>query len=181
MECDRRPFVKLVSVLRNILVRKVVRISVGAAAIAVSGLLLAASPASASGPALVCESHGAYCIGAPTLNLYDPVKEGSGRTINVQNVSGNSYLLEFNSSKCVAGANNGTDVVIHPCSGGSGVVWIAQLGPDGVSCIFKNQLFGTYLSGHDNGSQFQLKGNGANGWYQQFATSARVISVCGAE
>jgi len=35
------------------------------------------------------------------------------------------YLLQFadDATKCIAAANNGFDVVIKPCNGGSGVVW----------------------------------------------------------
>jgi hypothetical protein len=184
MECDRRPLVKRVSVLHNILVRKV--IAVGATAIAVSGLLLAASPAAyASGPALMCETNGNYCVGDPnrSLPLYDPVKEVlAGRILYVSSLGGTSYLLRFDDdhSKCVAASDSGTSVVIHRCSGGNGVVWKAALGRDGVSCIFQSQEFsGKYLSGANNGTQFKLKAKYAAGWYQQFVFSSQVISICG--
>ena len=174
---------KRVSIIHNILARKV--ISVGATVIAVSGLLLAAAPpASASGAALICETNGSYCVGDPnrSLPLYDPVKEMlAGRIIDVNSQGGVSYKLAFDDdpSKCVAAANSGLTVVIHPCSG-AGVIWKAALGKDGFSCIFQNQEFsGKYLSGADKGTQFQLKAKGAAGWYQQFILSSAVISICG--
>lgn len=175
---------KRVSVLHNILVRKI--ISVGATAIAVSGLVLAASPpAYASGPALICETNGNYCIGDTnrSLPLYDPVKEVlAGRIIDIRSQGGISYKLAFqdDESKCVAGSDSGLYVVIHRCNGGNGVIWKAYLGNNGVSCIFQSQEFSSkYLSGANNGTQFQLKAKGANGWYQQFDFSSHVISVCG--
>jgi hypothetical protein len=184
MKCDRRPLLKRVSVLHKILARKV--ISVGATAIAVSGLLLAASPpACATGPALMCETNGNYCVGDPhhDLPLYDPVKEMlAGRILYIQSLGGTSYLLEFHDdhSKCVAASDSGTSVVVHRCNGGAGVVWRAALGRDGVSCIFQSQEFdGKYLSGANNETQFKLKTKYAPGWYQQFFFSSRVISICG--
>lgn len=175
---------KRVSVLHNILVRKV--IAVGATAIAVSGLLLAVSPpAYATGPALMCETNGNYCVGDPhhDLPLYDPVKEMlAGRILYIDSLGGSSYLLRFDDdhSKCVAASNSGTSVVIHRCNGGAGVVWKAALGRDGVSCIFQSQEFsGKYLSGANNETQFKLKAKYAAGWYQQFIFSSQVISFCG--
>jgi hypothetical protein len=178
--------VKLVSVLHNIMARKFIRVPAGATAIAVSGLLLAAPPAASAATAvIICESYGSYCIGDgnPSVPLYSQVKEFiSGRTFIVKNLSG-SYELVFSAdtSKCVAASDSGTATVVHPCSGGSGVVWKAQLGPDKKSCIFDNQEFsGKCISGSNNGNQFQLKSKGAAGWFQQFVLSSHVISICGA-
>ena len=175
---------KRVSVLHNALVRKV--ISIVATAIALSGLLLiASSPANASGPALICETNGNYCIGDPhsSLPLYDPVKEMlAGQIIDIKSQGGISYKLAFDQapSRCVAASNNGTSAVIHACSGGLGIIWKAHLGKDGRSCIFQNQRFsGKYLSGAGNGTQFKLKAKGAKGWLQQFIFSSHVISPCG--
>jgi hypothetical protein len=177
--------VKRVSVLHGILVRKVIRILVAVTVIAVPGLLFTASPASASGVALICESYSShgYCIGAPNLGLYDPVVETiNGRFIDVQSQGGNKYLLAFQAapSLCIAAANNDYLAVIHPCNGGAGVVWTAHVGPDGMSCTFENQEFSDkYLAGHNDGSQYHVKHLGASGWDYQFATDNPVISICG--
>jgi hypothetical protein len=162
--------------------------SVSAVLIAISGLFLAASPASADGTTTICESHGAWCVGAPTLGANDPVQETtSGRTIDVVNDGGSSYLLKINADKslCVASNNPGTHVVLHPCSGGFGVVWIASVGPDGISCEFENQAdhpanFNEFLSGNNNGSQFDLDTQPpAAGVRQQFRLDIGVIGICG--
>ena len=170
------------SAFHNFLARKIIRVSV-AMAIAVPTLLLTASPASATGSTFICEAFGHYCVGAPSLALFDPVVETTGgRDIFVLSLGGTSYLLEFNAdrSKCVAGANNGVDVTIHPCDGGVGIVWKTHLGNDGASCLFESQKFsGLYLSGANNGTQFKIKSKGLTGWLQQFDTSSSVISGCG--
>jgi len=151
--------------------------------VAVSGLLLAASPpAGAISSVTICESNGAYCVGAPSLNLYAQVVETfSGRQIATVGLGNNNYEFAFQAdpTKCVAGSNSGNTVVIHPCNGGIAIVWKVQVGPDGVSCIFENQHFsGKYLSGDDKGDQFQLKSKGANGWFQQFHASSFVFNIC---
>jgi hypothetical protein len=175
--------VKRVSALHNILAQKVFRVSAGAMVMAVSGLLLAASsPASAIDSVTICESYGAYCVGAPSLGLYDQVVETfSGRQIATIGLGNNNWEFAFRAdpTKCVAASNSGDVAVIHPCNGGSGIVWKAQVGPDGVSCIFENQHFsGKYLSGDDKGDQFHLKSKGASGWFQQFHPSSFVIPNC---
>ena len=175
---------KRVSVLPQSLVGKL--ISVGATAIAVSGLLLVgASPASASGAALICETNGNYCVGDPhrSLPLYDPVKEMlAGRVIDIRSQGGISYKLRFEDdlSKCVAASDSGLYVVIHACNGGNGVIWKTYLGRDGVSCIFQSQEFPSkYLSGANGERQFELKTKYLSGWYQQFLFSSQVIQPCG--
>jgi hypothetical protein len=164
---------------RNGLARNIIRLSVGLATM-LSGLYLAVPTASAAVVTVnICESYGAFCIGAPTINLFDPVVETpTGRRIDVLHLSGASYELEFHAdqSKCVAASNSGLLGVVHPCNGGSGVVWIVELGGDGHSCVFDSQEFpANDLSGEDNGKQFRVISQGAMGFYQQFSTNGRAF------
>jgi hypothetical protein len=168
--------VKRASALRNILVRKSIRMfPAGAAALAVSGLLLATSPpASAQVSFHWCETNGSYCIGAPSLALYDPVVETTTGRLLYTPSSGttNNFKLQFaaDQTKCVAASNSGDHVVIHPCNG-SGVVWIPTdiNGNNGSELLESNEFPGKYLSGDNMGHQFQLKSHGASGWFQRFS------------
>jgi hypothetical protein len=164
--------VKQVSALRNILAAKPIRVFL-VAAMVVPGSLLAASPAASARVGLhLCETFGHnYCVGAPTINLYDPVIETTGgRLLNFIPSSGGGEKIAFSAdiTKCVAAANNGHDVVVHPCDG-SGTVWIEHQCP--ATTCFENNKFATlYLSGRDSlGSQYQIKIRGAAGWDQQFS------------
>lgn len=169
--------VKPVSALRNALVRKSLRVfSIGAVAITVLGLVLVAAPPAGAvtyGPFYLRETYSSYRLDAPSLNLYDPVKEtlGNGREIYLGGTgTADHYKISFmrDTTKCVAAANNGSDVEVKSCSG-DGTVWIAFQGADGCSGNFESQEFsGMYLSGHDNGSQYQIRRYQAAGWYQQF-------------
>jgi hypothetical protein len=161
--------VKRLIALRNILVRKPIRVFL-VATMAVPGLFLAASPpASASAGSHLCESFGSYCIGAPSLGLNDPVVEtASGRLIDISPVgTGNQRELAFDAdpSKCVAAASNGYLAVIHPCNGGSGVVWIEAPGPSGSLTYESREFPGKYLAGDNHGDQFGVKLIAPNGWY----------------
>jgi hypothetical protein len=123
------------------------------------------------GPYYLKETYASYRIGAPSLNLYDPVVETlGGRQLLLDNTTGFNYKFRFkaDTSKCVAANNAGDLSVIHPCDG-SGVVWTAITGNDGCSAVFESQDFSNkYLAGPGNGSQFAVKGLGANGWLYQF-------------
>jgi len=162
---------------------KRIGISVISAIIATTGLFLANAPAYADGNTPICEAHGAWCIGAPSTSQNDPVVEtAKGRTIDVKNVSGNTYIfvLIANTKLCVAADSAGTRTVLLPCSGSVGVNWVASKGPDNESCLFKNAHYGGYLSGNNNGTQFGVRGlNAAPGLRQQFLTGQGVIGVCG--
>ena len=140
------------------------------AAITVPGLLVAVSPAaSARVGGHLCETFGSFCVGAPTVGLDDPVVEtADGRLLNIFPAgSGEELQLVDNTSLCVAAANNGSDVVMHPCNGGLGTIWHEQQGP--ATTLFENNEFsGKYLSGANNGTQFRIKNRGASGWEQQF-------------
>ncbi len=162
-----------VSALGNILGWKPGRVFL-VAAMAVPGLFLAASPAAASARVglHLCESFGSYCVGAPTVHLDDPVVETGGRLFNFI-PAGSGVEIQFvdNTSLCVAAANNGHDVVQHPCNGGHGIIWHEQQGP--ATTLFENNEFsGKYLSGAGNGTQFQIKDLGASGWLQQFTAGS---------
>ena len=162
---------KLARSLRKTLARRIIHLSAGAA-VAVSALYLGAPNAGAATPVHIRESHGVFAIGAPTINLFDPVVEtNTGRLIDVMHVSGASYELAFNAdtSKCVAASNSGLLGVIHPCNGGAGVVWIAARGPDGHSCTFESQEFpGRFFAGHDDGTQFHVDPMPTTGDFFQF-------------
>lgn len=139
---------------------------------AAQALLFAASPPASASPLFtghIRETFGSYSVGAPSIALYDPVMETtSGRVIDIV-AAGNYRKLEFDAdtTKCVAAANNGADVVVHPCDG-SGVDW-AIIGLDSSHYAFQNREFNNkYLAGANNGTQFQLKTWGQNGWYYNF-------------
>jgi hypothetical protein len=151
--------------------RKITRTAlVLVAMLTVPAVLFAAPlPASAQGDHLV-ETFGNYFVGAPSLALYAPVVEtSSGRSINIHSNGDGGYEIVFNydTSKCVAGANNGADVVIHPCNGGSGIIWFLSTDGNG-NLFFQNKKFSTYLAGANNGGQFQLKPKPLSGWYEKF-------------
>src|SRR4051812_136343 len=124
------------------------------------------TPAAVTGR--VCETFGAFCVGAPTIAFEDPVVETTGgRILQIVPVAG-GVNLAFNAdtTRCVAVKNNSSLVEVRACSQAS-ATWIPQRGPDGQSCLFQN-LLGGFLSGADSGGQFNVKARGANGWFQQF-------------
>ncbi len=157
------------------MIRKAVRAAtVLFAALAVPTTVLAAPPPASAAPTndRLLESYGSYYVGAPDLSLYQPVMEtSSGRYLHlIDSMPDPQVDLKIvfnadNSTKCVAGANNGTDVVIHPCDGNY-VVW--RLSSDAGGYFFQNLHFGTYLAGANNGTQFQLKPKPSPGWYERF-------------
>lgn len=159
-------------IFRDILIRKLVGVPVAAVAVAVSGLMLAASPASAASNVHLTEVFGAYRVGAPNIGLDDPVTETiDGRDLNIFS-SGSGVEIQFraDTSLCVAAANDGIRVVQHPCNGGLGTIWHEQNGtncPQG-TCFESNEFSGFYLSGANNGSNFEIHLRGAPGWEQQF-------------
>jgi hypothetical protein len=169
--------VKPLSALRNVLVRKSLRVfSIGAMAIAVSGLVLAAAPSAGAttyGPFYLQETYSSYRVGAPNVSAYDPVQETLGGREIYLGTTGTAYHYKIpflrDTSLCVAAANNEDTVDLKPCSGANGVVWIAITGQDGCSAVLESQEFsGKYLSGTANGSQFHIRSYQAKGWYQQF-------------
>jgi hypothetical protein len=150
--------------------RKIIRTAlVLAAALTVTAVMFAAPlPANAANNHLK-ETNGAYRVGAPSLTNYDPVVETvDGRNLNIIIQSGDDVKIKFSTdtSKCVAGANNGTDVVIHPCDG-TGIVW-TMIGDGFGHLFFFNKKFSLYLAGANNGTQFKLRGNPSPGWYERF-------------
>lgn len=139
----------------------------------------APAPALASGGGTKCESSGdPWCIGSADLQLDTAVAERMpGRNI-IEQPLGTTYdglhtfLLEFSAdaSKCVAAANwPSLNVKIHPCSGGSGVVWaqdesingevewinrLASQNNGAVPGMDETEIL--YLAGHNNGTNFVL-------------------------
>lgn len=129
-------------------------------------------------PGPLCERHGAFCVGAPTIAFGDPVVETlSGRTLAIS-TSGAFVLLALSAdpTRCVAVKNGSTStdglVEIRACNNPAGnILWIPQRGSDsdGQSCIFQSQV-GLFLSGHNNGTQFHVRRKGdPDHWFQQFA------------
>jgi hypothetical protein len=154
--------------------RKIIRTALVLAAM-LSALFIAPLPASAANNHLK-ETSGSYDVGAPSLAPDAAVVEtSSGRDVNLITVptGADDVYIKFSTdtSKCVAGANNGVDVVIHPCNGGSGIIWTLQDAPGAHClsvCLFKNKHFGTYLAGDNGGHQFQLKPHPSPGWFESF-------------
>ncbi|HEY2577507.1 MAG TPA: hypothetical protein VGI74_14465 [Streptosporangiaceae bacterium] len=143
-------------------------------AMAVPGALLALSaPASAAGPSTICESSGHhYCLGAPNLAPFDKVVETtSGRFIDiVPRSNGQELMIDTDHALCVAAASGGNGVVLHLCSGGTGVIWFELKSPNGHR--FENSLFGGYLSGaNQKGSLYRVESLGVSGFNQQFSVS----------
>jgi hypothetical protein len=151
--------------------RKIIRAaSVLVATLGIPAAILA-SPLSASAAGNhLCETNGNYCVGAPSLATDAPVVETQfGRDINLLFLGNAQYELQFNAapSQCVAAANNGHDVVIHHCNGGLGVVWILFINSNG-HLQWQNREFSTFLAGHNNGTQYQVKPPGLSGWFYNF-------------
>jgi hypothetical protein len=72
--------------ISNILLRKLIGVPVAATAIAVAGLMLVASPASAVSSVHLMEVFGAYRVGAPNIGLDDKVVETiDGRDLYIFN------------------------------------------------------------------------------------------------
>jgi hypothetical protein len=139
----------------------------GAFGIAVA-LLAAPQAANAAGGPPICETSGAFCIGAPTLSTDAAVTEtASGRQINMI-AAGAGVELQINAapSLCVAVTNNNANAVLHPCNGGAGVVWNKNTSTGHLR--FQDQEFGTWLAGRDNGTQFTVKPLGVTGFFYNF-------------
>ncbi len=153
------------------------------AALAIPAAMFAAPlPVSAATAFHMCESFGNYCVGSADLNFGTAVSERiPGRLIIHDSLGGffdnlPTYLLRFNAdpTKCVAAASNLSDVVIHACNGGLGVVWArdhnSSSGNDRWINREASQAKDTkeYLSGRNNGSQFFLAPVGQTGAFQRF-------------
>ena len=126
----------------------------------------------------ICESHGQFCVGAPTIAFQDSVEETpSGRLFEVLLVDTTAgqrlvqFVFDGGMNKCVAVKNNSDLVQVRAC--GTDVVsafWIPERGPDGQSCTFRNKGTSVYLSGHNDAGLFHVKEKAAtaDGWRQQF-------------
>jgi hypothetical protein len=131
------------------------------------------------------ETNGAYFVNADNLNLYTPVVENSttGRdltiswdgTTYVDGFHGVTIYFNLDHSKCVAAANNLSDVNIHPCNGG-GVIW-GEIPLDPAHGVFEffnreaTQATGVnlFLAGRNNATQYQLNaGRQGSGWLIKF-------------
>jgi len=116
-----------------------------------------------------------WCIGSDTTDLFAAVVERScpGRKWDEISLGSSQWLIELHSdtSKCIAANNSGAKVVLHPCSGGFGVVWIRETSSSGHD-LWHNRATDLYLSGPNGsnpGGQFFLDvRNGTSGELQQF-------------
>jgi hypothetical protein len=129
-----------------------------------------AAPASAS-VYIICEVHGNhYCVGAPTINIGDPVMEVTtgGRLIDEVTTNGITKL-KFNQdqSKCVGVDSSGINVVVRHCTD-QGVDWLKADDVGGNNWI--NNRFQKDLTGRNDGGQFVIKDAGCtNSCFQLFA------------
>jgi hypothetical protein len=81
------------------------------------------------------------------------------------------FLIQFagDTSKCVAAADNLLDVTIHPCSGGSGVIWALDTTNGHLRWINRAATLGRssgnlqYLTGHNDGTGFTVQQLTASG------------------
>jgi hypothetical protein len=125
--------------------------------------------------ASICESHGSFCVGAPSLAFEGRVLEtASGRNFEfVSTATGINLAFSADPTRCAALADTSPLVEVRACTV-EGASWSIQTGPDGHSCVFKNRL-GGFLSGFDDGSQFQVLDASAThaGWRQQFTVPGR--------
>lgn len=151
-------------------------VGIGAVALAAGPVMTSAQAGAASASVVgshVHETFGSFYVGAPSLGIDDPVVEAvNGRTFNIQPVTGGEeFQFTADLSKCMAAANNGVDVVIHVCNGGSGVVWKEVPGP--ATTLYESQKFpNMFLSGDNHGDQFEIQPKHANGWEQQFSVGS---------
>lgn len=174
------------------MIRRAVRTAAAAAAAAtlmIPAALLAAPPSALAAGALQCEVNGhMFCITTADLQLDTVVTEGTSataRTIIVQPL-GTTFegeptaLLELagDASRCIAATNApALNVKIHPCSGGSGVVWAQALNGNG-----NTEWINRYATQNDNpdaGSDFRLAGhNNGTGYVlaQHFANSPQFFN-----
>jgi hypothetical protein len=138
-------------------------------------------PLSASAANNLCETNGNnYCLGSADLNLYTAVTESKpGRNLIATPLGGtfdgfSTYLLQFSAdaTKCVASADNLVDIVIHPCNGGSGVVWAKDSITGHIRWINRevSQHYNQdmYLSGASNGTPYFTAPLRQTGVYQRF-------------
>lgn len=119
----------------------------------------------------ICESYGGKrCVGAPTIAIGASVKETDSGRILLLDQGPTFDRIRFNadSGKCVGVAADGSSVIVMSCNA-RGAEWRQGPGSDGHSCIFQNVEFTGYLSGPDNGGQFQLKPRPTTRWLQQFS------------
>ncbi len=146
--------------------------------VSVAVLVLSAQPAAAATDTL-CEINGGnYCVGAPSLNDEDPVKEtSSGRVLNIipSHAQPSLMLLQFQADtrRCVGlNVSNGHDVEVKNCDADQSTRWSESSATGGHR--FANEYAIThfipdYLSGHNNGTQMQVKQfQATGGWYQIF-------------
>jgi hypothetical protein len=160
--------------VRNATLRKPIR-AVMVLLATLAAVFAAPLPASAAANHL-CETNGNFCVGAPSLATFAPVVETlSGRNITLiflgndaQGIPQFEIQLDAAPSECVAGADNGIDVVLHHCNGGLGVVWKRHFSQNGHLQWNSREFPTKWLAGHNDGTQYQLKPLGLSGWFYNF-------------
>jgi hypothetical protein len=117
------------------------------------------------------EAFAIYRVGVPTLVAGDAAIETTGgRRLDIVPDGNNDggVFLEFaeTTSLCVTAGTSG-GVLVEPCSDATHDVWFEEQGPSHL--LFENGASNKYLSGPDNGGQFQVMSRPApSGWEQQF-------------
>ena len=146
-----------------------IRFALSLIGIPLLALVLNTAPAFAS--THICNVSGnQLCVGAPTINLGDPVVLTSGgRAIDEVSVGNFQYQLQFSSdtSKCVGIASSG-NITVRECSNTNATYWFPEGTGNGNTYWEDTHVgSGSYLAS-DNTVNDQLKacpGNGCNGWY----------------
>lgn len=161
---------------------------------ATAALVVTAAPASAaagSGAATgidprLCETFGQhFCVGSDDTNPFTPVVERiPGRNLILTDLKSKFqnkelFLIRFSSDtpECIAAANDNVDVTINACTGSIGVEWAmdTEVDSSGIAHdIWENRAAtlargnNVYLSGHNDGTAFQLQRLGVAGAFQKF-------------
>jgi hypothetical protein len=150
-----------------------------AALVVPAALFIAPLPASATSASYMCETYGAYCVGAPQIAAGATVDEtATGRLLQLKPLTGtfeNHQIFEFafnaDPGKCVAFDSSADLVEVHDC-GGNGTVWalVTSNGSDmwinREDTNIENQDM--YLTGYNCGCIFVTGSKGVNGGYQRF-------------
>jgi hypothetical protein len=127
------------------------------------------------------ETNGNWIVGAPTINTGDLVlEEADGRFFQITQAIipggisvGTTFRFMADNTKCMGVAVSGLDITVRLCSALNGIIWSAQLGPDGSSCIFQSVDWGGYLASNTGNSktpngEFHQVPRAKPGTFQQF-------------
>jgi hypothetical protein len=148
-------------------------------AIPAAGIVATATPALATIGVHICLRSGNGCVGAPTINIGDPVElTATGRYI-VEVPAGFTccgghevFRLQFSAdaTKCVGVPDGSLSTTVRACSGGnnSNVNWAEEPQGDGSIKWFSNTKNGFLSSDNRQGDQLFVGSNGCNGCFQRW-------------